>query len=468
MSLSSYNVTKQNLVYAMFNQYLFTEAKNNIDLVEYYYATDSSTMSNSLIRELIKAIKNYTIDSIDEPLFRSILARQGKTDAESNVIMSEIVKNKLYDNNQIDPARKYLRGICNQAIMNKGRAKYPNDPEAFVKYVKSYEYHADHSDLMTTDNFDSLDVNLMDQGLGYGWESRYEFINRSYDPLFKYESGQMIMVTAPPGTGKTLFMMGECLKFCTDGARCHYIAMGDMKSRDFIVRMGAIHTGMKFSDVNMNFVNVYNSLKMVIGNRLGLTIVPAAKITIDQYMEYIKERINEYDVLFIDYDSNFATNSGDNMYLENGYIYNRLTELSGLGKLVFIAAQPKISAWGKEVIEMNEVGESARKQHSVDCIISIGKYVGNPNHLGVMKIVKNRRGEEGEEAPYIRLNTGRFINIPKDLYKRLVQITDKRDYNEGELNSMISENERLVSAAKQAASVSAMTGVPNTFQDLIK
>lgn len=33
---------------------------------------------------------------------------------------------------------------------------------------------------------------------------------------------------------------------------------------------------------------------------------------------------------------------------------------------------------------------------------------------------------------------------------------------------MISENERLVSAAKQAASVSAMTGVPNTFQDLIK
>ena len=45
------------MVYAMFNQYLFTEAKNNIDLVEYYYATDSSTMSNSLIRELIKAIK---------------------------------------------------------------------------------------------------------------------------------------------------------------------------------------------------------------------------------------------------------------------------------------------------------------------------------------------------------------------------------------------------------------------------
>ena len=110
----------------------------------------------------------------------------------------------------------------------------------------------------------------------------------------------MIMVTAPPGTGKTLFMMGECLKFCTDGARCHYIAMGDMKSRDFIVRMGAIHTGMKFSDVNMNFVKVYNSLKMVIGNRLGLTIVPAAKITIDQVELFGNEKVDLLEVITLD------------------------------------------------------------------------------------------------------------------------------------------------------------------------
>ena len=152
MKLNSNNLTKQSLVYSMFNQYVFSEVKNNIGLIERYYLTDPNTMTNSLIKELLNAIKQYDLESIDEPLFKSILANQGKTDSEISLIMDEIVKYKLYDTNQIDPIRKHIRNIGNQSITSIAALKYPDDPEKYNEYIRTHEYKQDLSNIINTTN----------------------------------------------------------------------------------------------------------------------------------------------------------------------------------------------------------------------------------------------------------------------------------------------------------------------------
>lgn len=439
MSLNSYNLTKQSIVYGMFNQYVFNEVKTNIDLIERYFLMDVTTMGNNLIKSLLDAVRKYEFSSIDEPLFRSILASQGKTDSESNSILQEIVRYKMCDTYQIDPIRKFIRGIGNQSLIDIASKRFANDPEGYIKYLRTNEYKADYSDMFVVTNFDQLDINsVMADSMG-GWKSTYEFINDSFQPMQKYENGQIVCVYAPPGTGKSLFLQSECLGMCLQGARCHYLALGDMNQKDFVQRMCAMYSGYSFGDVILNLNESYSRLKSALSGRFSLTIVPAATVTVDEYIEYMISKSDSFDVLFVDYDSNFRSTQADNMYKEGGYIYDNLTKLTKMGKLVFCASQPKIGSWKCDVLELTDIGESSRKQHNVDCAISISKggMSYNPNHLGRMKITKNRRGEEGVEVPYIRLNNGRFRILTESLYSKLKGITERRNYTDSDINQMI-------------------------------
>ena len=368
MSLNSYNLTKQSVVYGMFNQFVFNEVKTNIDLIERYFLMDVTTMSNTLIKSLLDAIRKYEFTSIDEPLFRSILASQGKTDSESNSILQEIVKYKMFDSNQIDPIRKFIRGIGSQSLLDLAAKKFVGDPEGYIKYIRTHEYKADYSDMFSVTNFDSIDINTIQATSMGGWRSSLEFINQSFQPMQKYENGQIICVYAPPGTGKSLLLQSECLQMCLDGARCHYLALGDMNQKDFVQRMCAMYTGMNFGDVMLNLPSAYSQLKNAFQGRFSLTIVPAATVTVDEYIEYMISKSDEFDVLFVDYDSNFKMTESDNMYKEGGYVYDNLTKLTKIGKLVFVAAQPKIGSWKNETLELTDIGESSRKQHKINIV----------------------------------------------------------------------------------------------------
>lgn len=166
---------------------------------------------------------------------------------------------------------------------------------------------------------------------------------------------------------RIVFMMNECLNMAVSGARCHYLALGDMNQKDFVQRMGAMYSGMTFSDTLINLGKIYPCLRQSLGGRFSLTILPAATVTIDEYIEYMKDRINQFDVLFVDYDSNFRVDKSDNMYKDGGYLYDNLTKLTQAGKLVFVASQPKIGTWNNEVLELSDAGESSRKQHKILC-----------------------------------------------------------------------------------------------------
>jgi hypothetical protein len=106
---------------------------------------------------------------------------------------------------------------------------------------------------------------------------------------------------------------------------------------------------------------------------------------------------------------------------------------------LFICTQPKITAWDKQVIDLQDVGESSRKQHTADCIIGIAREINSPNHLHTIKISKSRRGEVGAKIYTIRLDNGRFVEIPRTLYDQLKMIQEKKHYTDTDIQAMITQ-----------------------------
>ena len=98
-------------IYSLFNQYLFQDAKNNIEQIEYFVKTSPNLSNNRLAIELVDSIKNFSLVTIDVPLFQSMLSRSGKSPEESNKIMGDIVKWKNFNNDQIQPARNILKSV---------------------------------------------------------------------------------------------------------------------------------------------------------------------------------------------------------------------------------------------------------------------------------------------------------------------------------------------------------------------
>lgn len=264
----------------------------------------------------------------------------------------------------------------------------------------------------------------------------YDLVNvalyHNYAVKFDDESGFF-----SHNTGKTLFCMQECLNMCLMGKKCHYLCMGDMTEEDFIIRMSAQYLGIPFYEVKRNILQCYNELAKAIGDNLSISCIPASAMTVDDYIEEMKNK--PYDVLFIDYDSQFKSNvATESMYLTYGDIYAKLSELTvSYKKLVFILAQPMKAAWSLPVIEMDQVGESARKIHAVDWCLTRARLPENLNGLGTSKIVKSRRGEEQVVDYNIRLSNGRFKSVPKSVFEKLAEIKDKQEFKEAEIDHFI-------------------------------
>ena len=429
------------MLFSLLNQYIFNQAKQNIENIEYYFDTNPNTSGNPLVKEILHAIRDYNLDAIGQPLFDAILAKCAKTPQESRQIMDEIIKWKQYTKEQVQPAADYLNNICAAAIIRKAGQYYNQSPAEYLKYIKNVEYVSTNVDIFGSTGFNKIDINsiIADSADSY-IPSRYEWINESFDPNPGYPRGMMAIVCAAPGTGKSLWLMSEALFFSTHGYRTLYVALGDLNMKDFIVRTGAMFSGNSFADTQRQLDVIYKGMCQIMNDNLEISINAAGKVSSEEIVEYVKTKGAFYDVVIIDYDSNAkGVGEGDSMYNEFGKLYETLNELVLLGKLVFIASQPKISAWQNSVLEMSDIGESSRKQHTADMIIGIGREEKCPNHLHTIKISKNRRGEEGAKAYTIRLNNGRWKTLPKGLYDRLKQVTEKITYSEFEIDNMIGQ-----------------------------
>lgn len=423
------------LLYSLFNQYLFTEAKNNISTIKYYFDTNLNTAGNPLIENMIQAIKDYDLESIGHPLFQSILMKCGKNDAEASKIMSEIIKWKNYTKEQMRPAKEYLSQVCAKVELDRAGRLYSTSPLDYIKYIKNLNLKTEDLDMFNSVSFSDVDINTIVAEAGTGFiPSQYEWINNTFKPYPGYEKGQIVIVCAPPATGKSLFMMSEALHMASMGYKVLYVGLGDNKMKDFIVRLGAMYTGLSFGEVMQNLGTIYESLKNLLRDNLEISINPAGKVSPEMIIEKIKEDPDKFDVIVIDYDSNLkGVSEGDNMYNSFGAAYEKLTELSLMNKLVFVGSQTKVSSWKNEIVELTDVGESSRKQHSADMIIGIGKNIDCPNHVHAINISKSRRGEIDVRSYSIRLGNGRFYPICRELYEELKKETNKIEYTEAQI-----------------------------------
>lgn len=429
-------ITNESLIFSLFNQYLFNDAKNNIEHVEYYFETNPATSGNPLIEELVDAIKTYSFDAIGEPLFKSILMKCSKTEAESREIMSEIVTWKCYNKDEIQPAAKYLKDIISASIIQRANRLYNNSPSEYLKYIKNYDLHVSDIETFSSTSFDNIDINtIIAESSGGVVKTNVDFINRSFPSVQGLERGQLGIISAAPGTGKTLFAMNLALYMASQGEKVLYVSCADMNWKDFIVRMGSIAFGIPFADAYKNIKQVYEQLKNLVGNNLEISINAGGTVDGDDIVE--KAMNDNYSVVFIDYDGVLkGVSDGDSMYSTFGDLYNKLTKLSISGKLVFVASQPKIFSYDK-IIGLADIGESSRKQQVVDLILTISNpNIDCPNHLFVLSLPKARRGKSGTRCYVIRIE-GRFIEIPKGIYDQLRQETEEKTYTEADIRLMI-------------------------------
>lgn len=201
-------------------------------------------------------------------------------------------------------------------------------------------------------------------------------------------------------SGKTLFMMTEAVEALKQGKRVLYAAIGDLKPFDFVSRMCSIVMKIPMSKTAMNIKNTYAmmcKLYPYVKKNLKIQFISPNKYTADEWYKMIEQMglIDSFDVFFIDYDTNFASEK-DSMYAKGDEVYTMAFRLSQHpGKYVFIASQPKVGTWKDQELGLESASESSRKQQIVDVMITIShdREVKNPkNHIGVINIPKNRRG----------------------------------------------------------------------------
>ena len=427
------------LVYSLFNQYMFQDAKNNIDALEYYYNCNPNTMGNQLIISLLDSIRKYSFESIDLPLFQSIIIRSGKSAEEGNLIIQEIIKFKSFNKSQIAPAKDLLNDLCADYIIRKGNNLYKDRPSKLLDYFKQTNFVVSDSNCMSTTMFGEMDINklIAESDPRNGVKTGFPLLDNSFEPYRVVEKGSIGIISAQPGAGKSLVMQSMALNIAAQGKKTHYLALGDLSSLDIITRMCAMYSGKTFGEVRMDLNNIYRSLNQAIGCNLRVTVMSANTLDVEEYVNYMLEH-KEYEVLFIDYDSNFKIDGADDsMYNAFGRIYGEITKLQKDNRLVFIASQSKVSSWNSPWgIGLADIGESSRKQHTADFVLTISKTPECINQLGMMRLVKNRRGALDESA-YIRLDNGHFKLIPKPLHDTIKGFGERKYYTDYEIDQMI-------------------------------
>ena len=451
------NVNNESLLLSFFTQYLFNEAKQNIEHIEYFYQTTPSTSGNPFIKELIDSIKNYNLDAIGEPLFRSILARGGKTQQEADQLMSEILKWKQYNREEIAPAAKDMRDVISTAIIRKASARFGNSSTDFLKYLKNVNVSTGDTEMFSSTSFDKIDINsIIADSKDSCVATNVDLINRAYASCgYKIPMSQLVVISATPGSGKTLFAMNLALWFASIGKKTLYTSLADMNLRDFVTRLGSIAFNCSFAESFQNTKEIYENLTKITGSNLEISINSAGTVTADQIVE--KAMNENFEIVFVDYDGVLKTGDGkttdDSMYNAFGDAYNKLTALSVNGKkLVFICSQLKVSSnQGGSIISLSDLAESSKKGQIVDAVLGISKISGPecPHQLFDIRFTKCRRGRVGTHGTFIR-NQARFIEIPRGLAEQLKMETEDREYTDQQIQAMAERYKQSEQVVNQA------------------
>lgn len=224
-------------------------------------------------------------------------------------------------------------------------------------------------------------------------------------------------------SGKTLFMMTEAVESLLQGKKVLYAAIGDLKPFDFASRICSMLLKSPMTKTALSINSCYEAVTRLypqVKENLAVQFISPDKYTPNQWLKMNEQlgNIDKYEVFFIDYDTNFASEK-DSMYAKGDEVYTMAFTLSQYkGKYVFIGSQPKIGNWKDRELGLESASESSRKQQIVDVMITLShdRDTRNPrNHLGTINIPKNRRGGTAK-FKYILDPTGVMESITDEAY----------------------------------------------------
>lgn len=430
-------IESRDLLFSLLNPSIFPEAKRNVDLLREYFGNQvsgdlSMGPGNNLVDSVLDVVEKYSPDSIGEPLFRHIVSNGTRTEAEVESLVSKLNMWRGATKDQVDPYYDRVQEVCAKTVLDRGYKLHKDSPAALIEYIRNSGYNKQSLGISKTINFADIDIDAIVRDMEKGAiRTGVPLLDRSFPPYVGVERGQLGIITAAPGTGKTLISMTIAFNLARDGEDVIYYCLGDMTEKDFVQRFVALARNISFADAHKDIRNSFEYLVSLLGRKLTLRVVPAGELDADTIVTDTLR--GGFTVAIIDYDGNLkGASDGDSMYNTFGNIYNTLTKLTLSGVSLFVDAQPKVYAWNQQ-IEMSDIGESSKKQHAADWIMTISNVNPDcPNHLYTMKLVKARRGEVGNKDYVIRIQ-GNFHVIEKGLYDNLRIDTEPRNYTYGDL-----------------------------------
>ena len=417
------DITSNNMAYALFNPYLFQEAKANIDLFESVMMRNGFPKGSKMIN-LIEIVRDHEFVKITPHLIYNEFTNY--QDPEKAAIWKDILDYREMSKEDIERYRTNFKRACINELLY--RSNEIPDPVAKLEFLQTHSYKDKFSTEIFVMSFEEAAEMSGDEITSSGIKAPLEFINKA-SPTGDYLNSQLIAVSAPPGGGKSLFLQHQAILACEKGKRTFYAAAGDLIRDDFLIRLSSMINETPIRDVYLDLKNNVNKAVSKLGSLFNFACFPSQKVTAKEYVSYCMSRIDDFDVFMLDYDANLAVDA-ESMYEGGGILYDLLTELSRQGKLVFVASQPKINMWENEVLGMNALNESARKQHILDMIITISRSPKAGNHVGIVNIAKNRRGTVGVSSPYIMSTCGKMVEITKDRYQLLNNNPNRMELNE--------------------------------------
>lgn len=227
-----------------------------------------------------------------------------------------------------------------------------------------------------------------------------------------FDYGTINVITAPPGNGKTMLIMNQGVYVASTGKHTLHLAIGDLTRKQVIIRLLSIITKKPMQQISMLDKGQFKKFLIAAKQKYSTIfehlhckcIIPNAMtgVEIIKLIEAEQAKLNiHFDQVVVDYDGNIETSitstktsskEKSSMYFENADVYNNFAQFAKQNEsVVWMLSQPKIQYWQTEIVPLDGLNDSSKKQMIVDFIMSLGKKVKDEDRV-TLYISKNRHG----------------------------------------------------------------------------